>query len=352
MGEDQLKFDNKDKDDETAAKTASLEAKAVAEGDLAMTEKGLADSKASLESAKQNCVQVAQDHEATVAGRAEELKAIAEAKKVLTDTISGAVGQTYSFLEMKGSSQLHSRVDLANTEVINLVKHLAKQQHSAALAQLASRIAAVIRMGAANDEDPFAKVKGLISDLITKLEEEAKADATEEAYCDEQLAKTEEKKADLEHDISKLATKIDMATSKSATLDEGLKELQAELAALAKLQAEMDKIRQESHADYVQAKADLELGLEGVRKALSLLRDYYGSSASAAMLQSGAGIDEIMNQPARPEIHASAGGAGSSIIGILEVIESDFAKNLAEEETAEEDAASEYEKQTQINSVM
>merc|ERR550525_2173550 len=69
------------------------------------------------------------------------------------------------------------------------------------------------------------------------------------------------------------------------------------------------------------------------------------------MLQSSAGIDEIMNQPAQPEIHASAGGAGSSIIGILEVIESDFAKNLAEEETAEEDAQSEYDKQTQINSV-
>ena len=35
---------------------------------------------------------------------------------------------------------------------------------------------------------------------------EAKADATEKAYCDEQLAKTEEKRADLEHDISTLAT--------------------------------------------------------------------------------------------------------------------------------------------------
>ena len=36
------------------------EAKAVAESDLTKTEKGLADSKASLESASQNCMQVAQ----------------------------------------------------------------------------------------------------------------------------------------------------------------------------------------------------------------------------------------------------------------------------------------------------
>ena len=51
-----------------------------------MTQKGLADGKASLESANQNCMQVAQNHEATVAGRGEELKAIAKAKRVLMET--------------------------------------------------------------------------------------------------------------------------------------------------------------------------------------------------------------------------------------------------------------------------
>ena len=53
-----------------------------------MTEKKLADSKASFESAEPNCTQLAQDHEATVAGRAEELKVIVEAKKVLMGTTS------------------------------------------------------------------------------------------------------------------------------------------------------------------------------------------------------------------------------------------------------------------------
>merc|ERR1711972_721098 len=116
-----------------------------------------------------------------------------------------------------------------------------------------------------------------------------------------------------------------------------------------KLQAEMDKIRQESHADYVQAKADLELGLDGVRKALSVLREYYGSSA--AFLQNGADLEAAMKQPAKPELHSKATGAGSSIIGILEVVESDFATNLAKEETEEEDAATEYDKTTQQNKV-
>merc|ERR1719359_1901929 len=56
-----------------------------------------------------------------------------------------------------------------------------------------------------------------------------------------------------------------------------------------------------------------------------------------------------MQQPAKPELHKPAGGAGGGIIDILEVVEEDFAKSLAEEETAEADAASEYEKMTQEN---
>merc|ERR1719478_89978 len=139
---------------------------------------------------------VAADHEATVKSRNEELTAIATAKKILTETTSGAVGQSYSFVQVAAQSRLQTRADLANAEVVGLVKKLAKEHHSAALAQLASRISSVIRYGAAGGEDPFTKVKGLISDMITKLESEAKADATEKAYCDEELSKTEAKKTE------------------------------------------------------------------------------------------------------------------------------------------------------------
>merc|ERR1719454_1882056 len=182
--------------------------------------------------------------------------------------------------------------------------------------------------------------------MIAKLESEAKSEATEKAYCDEELAKTEAKKGELEGVISRLTSKIDLAAAKSAGLKADVKTLQAELAALSREQAEMDSIRAEEKAAFDTAKADLELGISGVQKALGVLRDYY---QGAAFVQNGKNFDAFMQQPAAPQAHSKAGGAGGSIIDILEVVESDFTKNLAAEETEEADAVAVYEKTTQDN---
>merc|ERR1719367_1529488 len=180
----------------------------------------------------------------------EELKVIADARKILADTSSGAVSQTYSLFQVVAASKLQTRADLAGREVVELVRRLAKQEHSSTLAQLASRIAAVARYGASNGADPFAKIKGLIQDMIAKLEKEAGSEATEKAYCDEQIAKTEFKKGELEDDIAKATSRIDQAAAASAQLKEQIKVLEQELAALARLQAEMDKIRADTHSEY------------------------------------------------------------------------------------------------------
>merc|ERR1719453_1103460 len=119
--------------------------------------------------------------------------------------------------------------------------------------------------------------------------------------------------------MTKLTSKIDLAAAKSAGLKEDVKTLQAELAALAKSQAEMDAIRAEEKAAYDTAKAELELGISGVQKALGVLKDYY---QGAAFVQNGANFDAFMQQPAAPKQHTKASGAGGSIIDILEVCES------------------------------
>jgi len=184
--------------------------------------------------------------------------------------------------------------------------------------------------------------------MIVKLEKEAEAEATEKAYCDEQMAKTEAKKGELEDDIAAVTSKIDKAASRSASLKEEVVDLEKELAEIAKTQAEMDKIRQEQNSNYKVAKTELEAGLGGVRKALDVLRNYYGG---AALLQSESSFKSFMQQPAPPQQHDKASGAGGSIISILEVCESDFATNLAKEESEEADSAEHYEKTTQENKV-
>merc|ERR1719420_2353310 len=70
----------------------------------------------------------------------------------------------------------------------------------------------------------------------------------------------------------------------------------------------------------------MEQGLEGIKLALKVLREYYGGGGGAQ-------------------------GAGGGIISMLEVIEADFTKGLEEIITVEEEAVKEYEKQTQENDI-
>merc|ERR1719277_1877534 len=164
---DQSAQDTKDMDAQKSTKATADGRKATDEGDLAATLKDLAQSREALQTANSECMTTAADHEATVKSRAEELAVIAQAKKILSESTGGAVQQTYSFVQR---SRLEGRADLANAEVVAIVKKLATEQHSSALAQLASRISAIIKFGGSAGQDPFAKVKTLISDLVSKLE--------------------------------------------------------------------------------------------------------------------------------------------------------------------------------------
>jgi len=349
---DSIAVDQKDKKGTEAALSAATENKAVAEGDLAVTQKDLAEAEQVLGGMSQSCMTTATDHEASVKGRDEELAAIAGAKKAIADMTSGAEGKTYSFLQKNSNNNdaashnsLKTRGDLANFEVVNLIKKLAKDQHSQVLSLLASKVAAAYRSSAALGQDPFAKVKGLIAEMIDRLVKEAGEEATHKAWCDKEMAESEKKKSELMYDIDKLNTKIDRARAQSAKLKEESAQLSKEIADIMKAQADWDKIRQEENAAFIETKADLEKGLEGVRMALKVLKDYYNADQAASLFQAE------MAQPAAPVNHDKSSGAGSGIIGMLEVIESDFSKNLSEVTTEEDSAAFEYEKGSQENRV-
>merc|ERR1719400_1718627 len=146
--------------------------------------------------------------------------------------------------------------------------------------------------------------------MIAKLEAEAGADATKKAYCDKELSETN--------------------TKKSAKLKEEIASLQGGLAKLAKTQAEMDKLRREENTAFTESKAKLNKALTGIKLALKILNEYYAKEGKA---------------------HTAGDGAGSGIIGLLEVCEADFSKNLAQITSDEELAVSEYEQVTKDNEI-
>jgi len=91
----------------------------------------------------------------------------------------------------------------------------------------------------------------------------------------------------------------------------------------------MDAIRQKEKQIFLSNQADLQQGLQGVKLALKLLRDYYAKDTD----------------------HEAAVGAGSGVIGLIEVVESDFSKNLAEITADEDTAQGAYDRETKENAL-
>merc|ERR1719261_417790 len=162
-------------------------------------------------------------------------------------------------------SQLSSATDLGKLEAVRLLRDLGRRLKSPVLTQLASRMASMLRYGGGSGDDQFAKVKGLIRDLIQRLLAQAQAEAEEKAYCDKELAETRSKRDSKQDEIDKLTEAIDKMTARKALLEKQVKALMKDLAELAATQLKMDKIRHEEHSVFLTQKAEMEEGIQGVK---------------------------------------------------------------------------------------
>jgi hypothetical protein len=331
--ENTIAQDNKELAESKSIKAAAEEAKAIAEGDLSMAEKELAEDKKYLSELSTDCQQKAADWEVSTKSRAEELEALAAAKKIIMEKTGGATDKAYGLLQQ--SSKDKSTSDAAD-KVVSMLQGLGKTSKDVALSQLALRVKAAVEMQ--TGADPFAKVKGMIQEMIDKLVADAAAEASHKAFCDKEMSESKAKIEDHTSTIEKFTTRKDKATAAIEKLTEELATLADELATMAKQQATMDEMRGEQKATYAEAKKDYEDGIEGLTMALQILRDYYAEKES------------LIQQPATT-VHSKATGEATGIIGMLEVAQSDFSKLLADATVEEEAAIKEYEKITQENQV-
>ena len=190
---------------------------------------------------KSSYTQVASGHEASVKVFAEELKAWTEATQVLQSETDGADGHTYSLFQENPNAALHTPTDLKGFDMMTAVRQLAEQEHSTALAQLASRISAIMKFGADADNDPFVKVKDLITDLI-RLQAEASPETNQKSHCDEEklLSVVYKNAIDSRRAVWRVITSIEQKEKSKS--EEQLASHAREY--IAKVEGELQKIRE------------------------------------------------------------------------------------------------------------
>merc|ERR1719316_2121990 len=217
-----------------------------------------------------------------------------------------------------------SKRAFAKDRAVALLRQSARALSSKALADAANQVSA----------NPFAKVIGMIKDMITKLKEEAAAEAAHNAWCAEETKKNKLKRDKKTAKVNLLTAELNELTASIETMGKTIETLIKEQADLTQALKEATEQRQQENAKNTKAIADGKAGAAAVGQALTVLKEFY--SSQAALLQEGKQVPEMAAYKGQ---QAGKGG----IIGMLEVIESDFLRLDSDTTTEERENAAEYE---------
>merc|ERR1719261_1928359 len=311
-------------------KAKALKNKAGAEGDLVDTTTVRDDDQKYLDDTTATCAQKQKDFEARQSLRAEEIEAIEKAIEIISsEAVSGAAKKHLpTLLQQTGPALAQLRSVLSNPaqyQVAMFLSDRAKAINSRVLAMLAERC----------EKDPFKKVKKMIKDLIDKLLEEAAAEASHKGWCDQELAtnyKTRKAKTD---EVETLKAEIEELKASIVKLGEEITELSTAVADLDAAMAKATSMREEEKVKNAATIKDAQEAQTAVSQALTVLKEFYEKAGKATAF---AQQPEIFDKP-----YKGMGGMAGGVVGMLEVIESDFARVQAETSAAEAQAAKEYQ---------
>jgi hypothetical protein len=329
----QVEQATQDRDEKAETKAKKLQAKADAEGDLQDTITTRDADQKYLDDLTATCEQKAADFESRQQLRAEEIEAIEKAIEIISSSaVSGNADKHLpTLLQEKASSLAQLRADRSpmQARVAQYLQDQARQLNSRVLSALAVRVA----------DDPFKKVKKMIKDLIVRLMEEANEEAEHKGWCDTELSTNEQTRKEKTEAVERLHAEIDELQASIAKLTEEISELTKAIAELDAAMAKATTIRQEEKAKNTETIKDSQDAQTAVAQALTVLKEFYAKAGEATAL--------LQQQPEAPEIfdapYKGMQSENGGVIGMLEVIQSDFARLEAETKAAEATAQKEYD---------
>jgi len=321
-----------DREEKAGIKAQTKEASAKAQGQLADTKKELEATKKFIADMQATFAAKSATFAQNQEVREQELEALQKAVEIISNpAVAGSYGEHVqpalpqlvargrSFLQTRSSRRRASALD----RVASLLKKRAGDLSSKMLADLAVNVAA----------NPFEKVITMIEDLLAKMKESAAAEADHKAWCDEQLKANKIKRDKKTVAVEKLMAQIGQMSSEIASMAADIATLSTEQAELTKSMGEATEVRTKEKAANEEAIADSKAGAEAVKQALVILQEFYSSQNS--FLQ---GKRQVPEMTAYTGMQSSKGG----VIGMLEVIETDFMRVVADTSAAEAQASKEY----------
>mmetsp|Transcript_157600 Transcript_157600/g.273439 ORF Transcript_157600/g.273439 Transcript_157600/m.273439 type:complete len:676 (+) Transcript_157600:43-2070(+) len=326
----------KSRTEKAGAAAKAKQDRANSEGDLQETTATMKEDKKYLADLTASCGTKASDFESRQQLRAEELETIEKAIEILSgDTVKGA-GEKYlpSLVQKKGVQALAQlRAGATNPLQQRAAMYLQNQAdalHSKVLKALAAHAEA----------DPFTKVKKMIKDLIVKLMDEANEEAEHKGWCDTEMATNAKTRAEKTAAVEQLNAEIDELTASIAKCAADIAELTAAVAALDAAMAKATAMRAEEKEKNEQTVKDAEEAQAAVSQALTVLKEFYAKAAEATSFvqKAGQAPPPIFEGPYKG-MQAENGG----VIGMLEVIQSDFARLESDTKASEASALKEYE---------
>merc|ERR1719253_421216 len=132
--------------------------------------------------------------------------------------------------------------------------------------------------------------------------------------------------------VNTLTAEVEQLASTIQSMGATIAELSKEQAELAKAMSEATELRQKEKTKNEATIQDAEAARAAVKKALVILKDFYSSQA---FLQTGKQVPEMA-------AYKGMGSASGGVVGMLEVIESDFGRLSTETTAAEDEAARSY----------
>jgi len=316
-----------DRDEKAEFKAETLQSKADAQGDLQDTTTTRDEDKKYLADLTSTCEQKASDFESRQQLRAEEIEAIEKAIEIVSSgAVAGNADKHLPGLVQTSFAQL--RADSASMNQQRVASYLRRQADtlgSRVLSALATRV----------ESDPFAKVKKMIKDLIVKLMEEANEEAEHKGWCDTELSTNEQTRKEKTQAVETLHAEIDELEASIAKLTEDITSLTEAVAELDAAVSEATKLRNEEKAKNTETISDSQEAQTAVAQALTVLKEFYAKAAEAtAFVQE----PEIFDKP-----YQGMGGESGGVVGMLEVIESDFARLEADTKASEASSQKEYD---------